>query len=197
MTKEEISFFDTIAPSWDGMERLSTPGKVNEILDIIGVEKGMDVLDLGTGTGVLLPFLSERIGSEGHILAVDISEGMLSQAYRKFGGRDNIVFLLSDFEEQSLEGRYDLIFLYCVYPHLHYPAETLHRLIDNNLKPGGRIIIGFPTDENFINNIHGRRKVGHDILPKAEILVLRLVVECLRAKVIANDSEKYLVEVRQ
>ena len=48
MTKEEISFFDTIAPSWDGMERLSTPGKVNEILDIIGVEKGMDVLDLGT-----------------------------------------------------------------------------------------------------------------------------------------------------
>ena len=78
MTKEEISFFDTIAPSWDGMERLSTPGKVNEILDIIGVEKGMDVLDLGTGTGVLLPFLSERIGSEGHILAVDISEGMLS-----------------------------------------------------------------------------------------------------------------------
>jgi len=98
MTKEEISFFDTIAPSWDGMERLSTPGKVNEILDIIGVEKGMDVLDLGTGTGVLLPFLSERIGSEGHILAVDISEGMLSQAYRKFGGRDNIEFLLSDFE---------------------------------------------------------------------------------------------------
>lgn len=196
MTSEELKFFDTIAPKWDSMEKLSTPVKVNEILDIIGVVDGMDVLDLGTGTGVLTPFLSERIGSGGHVLALDMSDGMLREAHRKYGELENVEFRKADFEDEDITGRYDLIMMYCVYPHLHRPAATLHRLVDDNLKPGGRIIIGFPSDERFINNVHGKRNVGHDVLPKADILVLRLVVECLRARVIANDEGKYLVEVR-
>lgn len=196
MTSEEIKFFDDIAPSWDGMEKKSTPGKVNEILDIVGVAEGMDVLDLGTGTGVMIPYMSERVGETGSVTAVDISEGMLAQACRKYGEIGNVRFRRMDFEAERIEGRYDLIMLYCVYPHLHWPAETLRNLVDRNLKSGGRIIIGFPSDEKFINDIHGRRHVGHDILPKADILVLRLAVECIRARVLADDAGKYLVEVR-
>lgn len=184
-----------MAPKWDGMERLSTPEKVNEILDIVGVEKGMDVLDLGTGTGVLVPYLSERVGRDGSVLALDISEGMLREAHRKYDCLENVEFRKMDFESEPINGRYDLVMLYCVYPHLHDPAETLQRIIHNNLKPGGRIIIGFPSDESFINNIHGRRHVDHDILPCADILALRLIVESIRAKVIANDAGKYLVQV--
>lgn len=196
MTSEELKFFDTMAPKWDGMERHSTPGKVNEILDLVGVDEGMDVLDLGTGTGILVPYLSERVGSAGSVTAVDISEGMLREARRKYSSLENVSFRHQDFEENAVEGRYDLIMMYCVYPHLHEPYETIHRLLRDNLKPGGRIIIGFPSDENFINHIHGDRKIESGMLPCADILTLRFAVNCIHSRKLAADSGKYLVEVR-
>lgn len=196
MTSEELSFFDRIAPHWDDMEVKSTPEKVNEILDMAGVREGMDVLDLGTGTGVLLPYLSERVGRSGHVTGLDISTGMLREAERKYGALPNVSLRRADFENECLEGRYDLIMMYCVYPHLHKPYDTLRRLVDDNLKPGGRILIGFPSDNTFINHIHGEKKVEHDLLPPPDILQLRLTVYCLRSRVVANDAGKYLVEVR-
>ena len=199
MTTEELTFFDNIAPKWDSMEVKSTPAKVREILDIIGVAEGSDILDLGTGTGVLLPYLSGLTGSSGTVMAVDFSEGMLAEAERKFSGLGNVLFSRLDFEEEREPWRYDLIMMYCVYPHLSYPRETLRRLAAENLKPGGRIIIGFPSDEKFINSIHHDHAVEDDLgsehLPSAPVLASRIGKWGLSARVLAYDSAKYLVEV--
>lgn len=195
MTSEELKFFDNIASKWDSMEHRSTPAKINEILDIVGVGEGWDVLDLGTGTGVLVPYLSERVGPKGSVLGIDLSDGMLREARRKYGNLGNVMFEKRDFEASPLPGRYDLIMMYCVYPHLQRPYETLGRLVEDNLKPGGRIIIGFPSDEKFINSIHAEKKVDHDHLPQADILTLRFAVNCLHSRKIVADEGKYLVEV--
>lgn len=196
MTSEELNFFDRIAPKWDSMEVKSTPEKVNEILNIAGIRAGMDILDLGTGTGVLVPYLSERVGVGGSVTGIDLSEGMLREATRKYGSLPNVDFRRLDFERDKIDGKYDLIMMYCVYPHLHSPYDTLHRLAEENLKPGGRILIGFPSDNTFINRIHGEKKVDHDDLPTPGILQLRLTVYCLHSRVLADDEGKYLVEVR-
>ena len=127
MTSEELKFFDTIAPKWDEMEVYSTSEKVAELIDLTGIREGYDVLDLGTGTGVLLPELSGRVGRKGTVMAVDFSEGMLAEARGKNGELKNVDFLRLDFEKSDVPGRYDLIMLYCVYPHLAEPVETLKR----------------------------------------------------------------------
>lgn len=170
MTPEEIQFFDSLAERWDDNEVLSTPQKVSDILSRIGIREGMDILDLGTGTGVLLPFLSRITGTGGKIKAIDISEGMLGKARAKFGHLENVDFERKDFEKEQIEGKYDFIILYCVYPHLHTPRETLERLAAANLRPSGKIIIAFPSDENFINNIHKEKKAESDLLPPAPVL---------------------------
>lgn len=197
MTTKEIEFFDKISSKWDDNEILSTPNKINEILSYIGLREGIKVLDLGTGTGVLIPFLSKATGPSGHITAIDISNGMLEKAIEKFGNLENVNFKLQDFEEEPPEGRYDIIILYCVYPHLHNPEKTLKRLVDNNLLPGGRLIVAFPSDEHFINNIHKERKAESELLPSAPVLSRRFLNWGLNAKVLAYSPELYIIEIQE
>lgn len=195
MTTEEILFFDRLSDIWDDNEVLSTPDKISEILSQLDIRKGMEILDLGTGTGVLVPYLSSMVGDTGKVTALDISEGMLNRAKKKNMHLANAVFILKDFEKEELTGKYDLILLYCVFPHMHNPEQTLRRLVLNNLKEKGRIIIAFPSDENFINNIHKERKAESDMLPSAPRLSFILQEWGFESSVIRYDEGHYMVEI--
>lgn len=195
MTTEEIRFFDRLSDIWDDNEVLSTPEKISEILSELDIRKGMEILDLGTGTGVLVPFLSSVVGEKGKVTAVDISEGMLRRAKEKYGNLANVTFIMQDFEKENVEGKYDLILLYCVFPHVHYPEQTLRRLVQASLKEKGRIVIAFPSDENFINNIHKERKAESELLPSAPRLSSKLQEWGFESSVIRYDEGHYLVEI--
>ena len=197
MTQEEIDFFDKLAPQWDANEILSTPERVQSILNRLPIREGMQVADLGTGTGVLVPYLSNMVGSSGHVTAIDLSEGMLDIARRKYGQLDNVEFLRLDFEEEQLPGKYDVALLYSVYPHLHSPADTLTWLFKMNMKTDGVIVIAFPCDERFINNIHHERKAGHDELPPAFMLAEMIEIWGFKATVTGASSDEYIIEVRR
>ena len=190
---DEREFFDKIAPSWDDNEVLSTPENVNRILDYMDLKPGDEVLDLGTGTGVLLPFIVERIGENGKITAVDYSSEMLKRAKSKFSSLNPLPeFLNIDFETENIEGEYDCIILYCVYPHLHNPYDTLKWLRSVNLKKGGKMFIAFPSKEDFINNIHKEKHSESDILPSADILASLLNQNGLKAESVCDN---YVVRV--
>lgn len=196
MNQSEIDFFDALAPSWDENEIRSTPERVKHILSELTISKGMDVLDLGTGTGVLVPYLSEIVGTEGHVTAIDLSEGMLSIAHKKYGHLENVEFLKLDFEEELIPGKYDVALLYSVYPHLHAPADTIEWLFKMNMKPDGRIVIAFPSDEEFINNIHHEKKAEHDHLPPAYTLAEMIRHWGFRTEVLAATTDEYIVEIK-
>lgn len=197
MNQSEIDFFDALAPSWDKNEIRSTPERIKSILKKIHITKGMKVLDLGTGTGVLVPYLTEMVGEEGHVTAIDLSEGMLSLARNKYGNMKNVDFLRLDFEEEQIPGIYDVAMLYSVYPHLHAPADTMQWLFKMNMNPEGIIVIAFPSDEKFINNIHHERKAEHDHLPAASILAEMIRQWGFIANVLAASEDEYIIEVRQ
>ncbi|MDE7109176.1 MAG: class I SAM-dependent methyltransferase, partial [Muribaculaceae bacterium] len=179
----------------DKAEVRSTPARINAILDYLNIEKNMSVLDLGTGTGVLLPYLSERVGKNGKVVGVDMSGGMLSLAEQKYGQLANVELLKLDFEEEVIPGSYDLILLYSVYPHLHFPFHTLEWLLKMNLNQDGTIVIAFPSDEEFINNIHHERASDSDHLPKASVLAQTLSEHGFKAKVISATKDEYIVAI--
>ncbi len=196
MNQSEIDFFDALAPSWDENEIRSTPERIKHILSELPISNGMYVLDLGTGTGVLLPYLSDIVGPEGHITAIDLSEGMLAIARKKYGHLSNVEFLKLDFEEEQIPGKYDIAMLYSVYPHLHAPADTIEWLFKMNMKPDGVVVIAFPSDENFINNIHHERKAEHDHLPPAHVLAEMISKWGYITEVVAESRDEYIVSVR-
>ncbi len=193
MNQSEIDFFDKLAPTWDENEVRSTPERINNILSKLPLKKGMDVLDLGTGTGVLIPYISELVGEEGTVTGIDLSDGMLSLAQNKFGSLKNVKFLKLDFEEEQIPGIYDVVFLYSVYPHLHYPFDTLEWLFKMNVKRNGYIVIAFPSDEKFINNIHHERNSESDHLPSAPQLAEILTEHGFHTEVVAYNQEEYIL----
>lgn len=189
-------FFDKLAQTWDDNEILSTPEKITQIIDTIDIRPGQAVLDLGTGTGVLLPYIAQRVGDKGYIVAVDYSMGMLQKAKEKFQGlKPSPTFLNIDFEKENIDGEFDRIILYCVYPHLHTPIDTLKWLAKVNLRDNGVITIAFPSGPDFINNIHKERHSDSDLLPEASILGEILKKNGLNAKVISDGSESYVVNI--
>ena len=100
-----------------------------------------------------------------------------------------------DFETETIPGEYDHIILYCVYPHLHTPVDTLKWLRGVNLADGGTITVAFPSDEKFINSIHRHKHSESDILPPASELAAWLRLNGLSADVAESTHDNYIITI--
>ena len=106
----------------------------SRMIDMLNVEKGATVLDLGCGTGYLTKVLSERVGPEGKVVAVD-PDGERLKIAREMYSASNIEYIQAD-DKTFPPGQYDLIFCNIVI-HWISDKEALLRQIYNNLHPRG------------------------------------------------------------
>lgn len=67
-------------------------------IDALGLRPGQCVLDVGCGTGLNLPLLTERVGAYGLVVGVDASAAMLEQARGRVAraGWDNVRLIQAD-----------------------------------------------------------------------------------------------------
>jgi ubiquinone/menaquinone biosynthesis C-methylase UbiE len=76
-----LTHFDRRGPSYDADE---THQRIVAIL-VSGaqLQPGMRVLDVATGTGAAALKAAEIVGSQGSVVGIDVSDGMLAEARRK------------------------------------------------------------------------------------------------------------------
>jgi len=80
-------------------------------MDLAGIAPGQSVLDVGCGCGQTSLELAGRVGPEGRVEGVDLSEPMLAAARERSAGVDNLRFTAADAQSHDLgEGSYDRIF---------------------------------------------------------------------------------------
>lgn len=148
----QVDFFNYIAENWDNTIKVDKE-KINKLLSQISITSGDSILDVGTGTGVLIPFYKE-INKDIKITGVDISEGMLKVAKRKFSDLENVSFDLIDIENEIINSKFDKIVLYSMFPHLNNRVETIKKLVENNLNQNGKLLIAHSDSREFLNNLH-------------------------------------------
>ena len=105
-----------------------------KLISKLTIPKGAKILDLGCGTGETTTNLSELVGPEGKIVAVDPDAERIKFA-KNNNGRANIEFVVGN-DETFPEDQYDAVFLNCV---IHWIVDkfALYQRVYDNLQPGG------------------------------------------------------------
>lgn len=115
------------------------------------IEPGDHVVDLCAGTGANLPYLAEKLGAEGKITLVDLSEGMLTKAKERAQrlGLTNVEIVQMDVNEFQFPPKVDaIISTFGLEMVPAYPA-IIERAVAS-LRPDGRIgLLGLKHPENW------------------------------------------------
>ena len=189
-------FFNKMADKWDEI-CCHEVSKLKDITKMAGISKGQTVLDVGTGTGVMLPFIHELTGDEGEITAIDLSEKMLEIAKRKYSF-DNVSFILGDIADVALpQSNFDVIMCYSVFPHFQDKPETVSRMAEL-LKPDGRFVIAHSQSRDAINNLHVRSSdaVNEDELPEAATIE-KYIKQAELVPILTEDNDEMFVVIGQ
>lgn len=186
--KEIVSYFDEMAPIWDEAV-IRNAEKLRHFMTLAGVRQGDEVLDVGGGTGALIPYIREN-NVAGQITEVDISRRMLNMARAKFHNDTDIRYLNENIEEYSEGREYDRIFMYGVLPHLADKVGTIVRLFRSNLKGNGSILVSHPYGRDTINKLHshGDKRVADAYLPPMREFISDCEKQGLKA-VFSEDTD--------
>ena len=131
-------YFNDVASEWDSMRaRFFGEGVRKAVVAAAGIEPGMTVADIGTGTG----FLAEAaIEAGARVIGIDLSERMLAQVTARLQGKP---FEARQSDAVSLplrEAEVDAVLANMFLHHAEDPPSAIREMVQA-LKPGGRLVI--------------------------------------------------------
>lgn len=113
-----------------------------EAVSALGLATGDTVVEIGCGTGLNFPLLQKRIGPDGRIVGVDLTDRMLEQARRQVegGGWNNVELVQADAATFSFpEGVQGILSSFALTLVPEY--DRVIQAARQTLCPGGRLAI--------------------------------------------------------
>ncbi|HEY7403870.1 MAG TPA: methyltransferase domain-containing protein [Candidatus Angelobacter sp.] len=148
----DLSIFETK----DRDEKL----QVQRVMDILGIRDGVNVADIGAGSGWFTVRAAKRVGTTGIVYAVDINPEAIAYINQrtKKDGIGNVRAILSKEDDPGLsKNAIDSVLLLKTYHEVAHPVLLLKNL-RNSLRGGARVGI---IDKNGNGEDHG---VSRDVV---------------------------------
>lgn len=142
--------------------------KRKAILNALKLAPGMNVADIGAGTGLFSLLFAPAVAPDGKVFAVDIAPDFIASIQRaaKQQGLSNIVGVVNPPDDLPLPPRsLDLAFICDTYHHFEYPQSML-AAIRGTLKPGGHLVV---IDYEKIPGLSSSWVMGHVRANKAVV----------------------------
>ncbi len=114
-----------------------------EVVAMLELEQGQTVVDLGTGTGYFLPFLSVAVGPRGYVIALDTESAMIDhvRARAEREGIANVEAHVVGPDDPGLANEsVDRVLVVNTWHHLSERGAYAARL-RAALRPGGAIVV--------------------------------------------------------
>ncbi|WP_462269065.1 class I SAM-dependent methyltransferase [Desulfobacter sp.] len=144
--------------------------KIGTIVATLDPRPNHRVLDLGCGSGVLVPYLLDRLSPEGQLVEMDYAPKMI-QANKTVHTDDRICFECAHVMEMPFEPEsFDRVICFACFPHFQDQPGAVQK-IARVLKPGGRLVIAHLLSSDEIATHHkGHTPVSSDQLPMLDHL---------------------------
>jgi len=130
------------------VETFERPGREvydrrHDIIAATGVQAGMDVADVGAGTGLFTRLFARAVEPEGTVYAVHVVESFVRNVVQRARdqGLDNVRGVVNDQSGVGLaENSVDLVFISDTYHHFEQPRAMLTS-IRRALRPDGTLVV--------------------------------------------------------
>ncbi len=122
----------------------------DDVVAALALRPGDRVADLGAGEGYFIPYLSNAVGSEGSVYAVDLDPEIVAGLEEEFAGGDggdggNVEVVLASEDDPGLPiGAIDAVLIVNTYHHIADRPRYFAKLREI-LRPGGRIAVIEPN----------------------------------------------------
>ncbi len=190
---KQKSFFNEKATVWDNIT-VHNLEKVQYITELLEIKSNDTILDVGTGTGVMIPFYKKYL-INGQVVAVDYSEKMIEIDRSKYPEKNYpmISYKVSDVYELKYTEEFDLVVCYSCFPHfVDQPLAV--KILSKALRKGGRLVVAHSDSAKKINGVHinGGVEIENDFLPRMEKLK-QMMQENELAVIFERDDESYFI----
>ena len=115
----------------------------DEIAAVLNLQPGMDVADIGAGTGFFTMLFAEQVGPDGAVYALDIAENFVTHIQDRAADLrlDNVRGIVNPVDSTNLPpDSVDVVFLAHAYHHFEYPYRMLES-IHSALRPDGTVVL--------------------------------------------------------
>lgn len=195
------AFFESLAERWDAQQ---PPDRAQVLRNMLApfaaiLENANTILEVGTGTGALIPRLREKAPA-ARLISIDLAYAMLERAQCRCPDA-----LLAQADVHHLPfpatpagaGLFDLVICHNSFPHFADPTTALIE-IARVLDHGGRLLILHDLSREQVNAIHsnGGEAIQNDLLPPGEDLH-RMLVEVGFSGVQVQDTETHYMAIGQ
>ena len=142
-TASQTELVDPRDAAWFYRPERTESEKPEELLDLLGLQEGDVVADIGAGPGYFSLRAAERVGRTGRVLAVDVQPEMIDglRMMMKRFGHENIVPILGTVDDPKLPADgVDHALIVIAYHEFSHPVEMM-RHVRKALKRDGQMLV--------------------------------------------------------
>lgn len=186
-------YFNQLAGRWDRMTTEETKARLPRLIHDLDIKPGDAILDVGSGTGILLSLLHNAAGDKSRIVSLDIAEEMLKKA-RNNGHPGDIEYIHADASAIPLASKtFNLVICYSCFPHFPDKPGALSEMA-RVLRDGGQLVIYHTASRHEINELH--RTIGavveNDTIPDEAIMRKMLKASGFGKVEVRDEAHRYL-----